>query len=238
MVMPTTEHRERLVAGGCDENLADAIMVVAVAVRDDAVEEAVARAMEEVAHSAGLLNGRIDRHDEKNEAQFQVIESTIREIAAQIRIEIADLRTENERRFTDLQTEMGQRLTNLETENERRFSGVQTQIAGVEGQIAELRGEMAGLRGEMAGLEGQIAELRGEMAGLEGQIAELRGEMAGLEGQIAELRGEIAALRAQGEANYERLQTTIHRAALGVVGLVIAVTGVVVGILAATGAFG
>ena len=171
MVMPTTEHREQLVAGGCDEGLADAIVGVAVALRDEAVEEAVARAMEQVAHSAGLLNGRIDSHDEKNAAQFQVIELTIREIAAQIRTEIADLGTQTERR-----------LTKLETENERRFSEVS--------------------------------------------------------GKIAKLEGEIVALRAQGEANYERLHSAIHRAAFGLAGLMIALTGVVMGILAATGVFG
>ena len=206
MVMQTAEYRERLVAGGFEEELADAIMGVAVAVRDDAVEEAVARAMDQVAHSAGLLNGRIDRHDEKNERQFQVIELTIREIAAQIRTEIADLgtqterrltdlQTQTERRFTDLQTEMGQRLTNLENENERRFSGVQSQIAGLEKEN-----------------ERRFSEVNAK---------------------IAKLEGEIAALRAEVEAGYARLHSTIHRAAFGLAGLMIALTGVVVGLLAA-----
>ena len=163
MAMPTTEHRERLVAGGCDEDLADAILGVAVAVRDEAVEAAVARAMEQVAHSAGLLNGRIDSQDTKNEAQFQVIESTIREVAAQIRTEIADLETRIERRITDFQTENERRLSNLE--------------------------------------------------------------------------GQIAVLRAEADTNYARLDATMHRLAFGLAGLIIAVTGVVVA-LVATGVLG
>ena len=163
MALPTAEFREQLVARGFDEELADAIMVVAVAVRDDAVEEAVAKAMEQVAHSAGLLNGRIDSHDEKNEAQFQVIESTIREVAAQIRTEIADLETRIEKRLTDFQTETERRLSKLE--------------------------------------------------------------------------GQIAVLRAEADTNYARLDATMHRLAFGLAGLIIAVTGVVVA-LVATGVLG
>ena len=174
MAMPTAEHRAQLVAGGCDEELADAILGVAVAVRDEAVEAAVARAMEQVAHSAGLLNGRIDSQDTKNEAQFQVIESTIREVASQIRTEIADLGAQTERRITDFQTETERRFTKLETEMERRLSN---------------------------------------------------------------LEGQIAVLRAEADANYARLNSTIHRAAFGLAGLIIAVTGVVVA-LAATGVLG
>ena len=135
MTLPTAEFREQLVARGFDEDLADAIMVVAVAMRDDAVEEAVAKAMEQIAHSAGLLNGRIDAHDEKNESQFRVVESTIREVASQIRTEIADLETRIEKRLTDFQTETERRFTKLETENERRFSKL-------EGEIAVLRAEV------------------------------------------------------------------------------------------------
>ena len=122
MAMQTAEYRERLVAGGFDEELADAIMGVAVAVRDDAVEEAVARAMEQVAHSAGLLNVRIDRHDEKNESQFRVIESTIREIASQIRIEIVRLEAER-------------RLAKWEAETDRVFSGILDEIAACRVQV-------------------------------------------------------------------------------------------------------
>ncbi len=181
MAMPTAEHRAQLVAGGCDEELADAILGVAVAVRDEAVEAAVARAMEQVAHSAGLLNGRIDSQDTKNEAQFQVIESTIREVASQIRTEIADLETRLEKRLTDFQTETERRFTKLETQMERRFSG--------------------------------------------------------LEGRVAKLEGQIAVLRAEADANYARLNSTIHRAAFGLAGLIIAVTGVVVA-LVATGVLG
>ena len=174
MAMPTAEHRAQLVAGGCDEELADAILGVAVAVRDEAVEAAVARAMEQVAHSAGLLNGRIDSQDTKNEAQFQVIESTIREIASQIRTEIADLGTQTERRLTDFQTETERRFTKLETEMERRLSN---------------------------------------------------------------LEGQIAVLRAEADTNYARLDATMHRLAFGLAGLIIAVTGVVVA-LVATGVLG
>ena len=76
---------------------------------------------QQVAHSAGLLNGRIDGHDEKNENQFRVIESTIREVASQIRTEIADLETRIEKRLTDFQTQ---------TENERRFTKLETQMGG------------------------------------------------------------------------------------------------------------
>lgn len=146
MAVQMSEYRERLLAQGCDEGLADAVLALVVEARDDAVAEALTRAEARSEHSEQVLGERLNGHVEKNESQFSSLTSTIRGTANQLMATF-------ERRFTELSTELSERIGKVE--------GDLKELRGtVEGQVKELRGEIAELRGTV---EGQIAELRGEL---------------------------------------------------------------------------
>ena len=210
MAVQMSEYRERLLAQGCDEGLADAVLALVVEARDDAVAEALTRAEARSEHTEQVLGERLNGHVEKNEGQFESLMSTIHGSANQLRATF-------ERRFTELSDRIGK----------------------VEGQLKELRGavegQIAGLRGTV---DGQIAETRatveGQLKELRGEIAELRGTV---EGQIAELRGELKAQKADNEARHAEMKATIYRVAFLLGGLIVGMTSIIVG-LAAAGVFG
>ena len=84
--MATAEFRETLVATGCSEAMADVIVDLAGAARDEAVEQAVERN----GHLNAILTTRFESHEKQNEADFHSIESTIRETAANVTTELKD----------------------------------------------------------------------------------------------------------------------------------------------------
>ena len=221
MAVETSEYRKRLLAQGCDEGLADAVLALVGEARDDAVAEAIARTGEQVKTSDQVLGERLNGHMGKTEGQFSSLMSAIRQTAS-------DLTTMFERRFTQLTD----RMNGLETE--------------VKGELTEVRGELEGLKGDLGGrIDGVTGEVAGEIAGLKGEVA---GEIAGLKGEVAGLKTKIDGLEKmisglekarekQMEALRAEFQGAVSRAAFGLGMLIIGVAGVLAG-LAAAGVFG
>ena len=167
MAVETGEYRKRLLAQGCDEGLADAVLALVGEARDDAVAEAIARTGEQVKTSDQVLGERLNGHVGKTEGQFNSLMSTIRGTAS-------DLTTMFERRFTQL----WDRVNGLEME-------VKGELAEVKGELAETKGE---LKGEIAGLKGEIEGLKTKIDGLEKALrAEFRGAVARAELRLATL---------------------------------------------------
>ena len=158
MAIPAPEYRERLLEQGCDEGLADVVLALVEAARDDAEAEVIIKAGEQIAHSEQRLNGRLDQHAEQNDRQFRAISSEIREAAiettrtltaqieqrtAQLLQSAAEQRAETERQFSqvrselaDLRIESERRHAEQEKANERQFTEMRVEN---ERQFAELR---------------------------------------------------------------------------------------------------
>lgn len=177
MTMQASEYRERLLAQGCEEGVADVVLALANAVRDDAVAEAIMKAGEQIGHSEQLLSERLNGHAEKNEGQFSAVMSTIRETAS-----------------------------DLTATFERRFAELSERIGVLEGRIGKFEGLIGRLQGEIAELRGEIAELRGELAGQKGEIAAIEARLQasvnraafGLAALMIGLTGVVAGLAAAG----------------------------------------
>ena len=147
MAIPAPEYRERLLEQGCDEGLADVVLALVEAARDDAEAEVIIKAGEQIAHSEQRLNGRLDQHAEQNDRQFRDVASAIRETAiettrtltaqieqrtAQILQSAAEQRAETERwraetdqrvaRLDERVAKLDERLTEMRVENERQFA--------------------------------------------------------------------------------------------------------------------
>lgn len=166
MTMQASEYRERLLAQGCEEGVADVVLALANAVRDDAVAEAIMKAGEQIGHSEQLLSERLNGHAEKNEGQFSAVMSTIRETAS-------DLTATFERRFAELSDRIGAL--------EGMIGRLQGEIAGQKGELAELRGELAGQKGEIAAIEARLqASVNRAAFGLAALMIGLTGVVAGL----------------------------------------------------------
>jgi predicted nucleic acid-binding Zn-ribbon protein len=76
------------------------------------------------------------------EATNQRIDNAVATIGADLRVEMAELRTELRGEMAELRTELRGEMAGLRTE--------------LQGEMAELRGDMAGLQGDMAGLRGEL----------------------------------------------------------------------------------
>lgn len=159
MAVRASEYRERLLAQGCEEGVADVVLALADAVRDDAVAEAIMKAGEQIGHSEQLLGERLNGHAEKNEGQFSAAMSAIRETASDL---IATF--------------------------ERRFAELSERIGVIEGMMGRLQGETAELRGEIAGQKGEIAAIEARLQGAVNRAAfGLAALMIGLTGVVAGL---------------------------------------------------
>ena len=231
MAVETSEYRKRLLAQGCDEGLADAVLALVGEARDDAVAEAIARTGEQVKTSDQVLGERLNGHVGKMEGQFNSLMSTIRGTAS-------DLTTMFERRFTQL----WDRINGLEIEVKGELAEVRGELGGridgVKGGLAETKGELKGetgeLKGEIVGLKGEVAGLKTKIDGLETKIDGLETKIAGLEKMMS---GFEKAMEKQGEALRAEFQGAVYRAAFGLGMLIIGVAGVLTG-LAAAGVFG
>ena len=110
MAIPTPEYREQLLAQGCTEGLADAIISLVEAARDDAEAEVIIK-----------LGGRLDQHIAQNDQQFRDVDSairksareTVRDLTAELKLEVAqvlrivaDLRVENAEAFSKAQNRL------------------------------------------------------------------------------------------------------------------------------------
>ena len=110
MAIPTPEYREQLLAQGCNEGLADAIISLVEAARDDAEAEVIIK-----------LGERLDQHIAQNDQQFRDVDSairksareTVRDLTAELKLEVAqvlrivaDLRVENAEAFSKAQNRL------------------------------------------------------------------------------------------------------------------------------------
>ena len=145
MAVQMSEYRERLLAQGCDEGLADAVLALVVEARDDAVAEALTRAEARSEHSEQVLGERLNGHVEKNEGQFESLMSTIHGSANQLRATF-------ERRFTELSgkvEELRGELKAQKAENEARHAQLKMVIYqvgfGVVAAILTVAGVLTGL---------------------------------------------------------------------------------------------
>ena len=83
-----------------------------------------------------------------------------REDIAEVKVEMAELRSEVRTEIAGVKTEMAELRSELRTEMAELRSEVRTEIAGVKTEMAELRTEIAELRSEV---RTEIAQLRAEM---------------------------------------------------------------------------
>ena len=222
MAVETSEYRKRLLAQGCDEGLADAVLALVGEARDDAVAEAIARTGEQVKTSDQVLAERLNGHVGKTEGQFNSLMSTIRGTAS-------DLTTMFERRFTQL----WDRVNGLEMEVKGELAEVKDELGGrIDGVKDDLGGRIEGVKD---GLSGRIDTVKD---GLNGRIDAVKDELGKLRGEVAELRAELKTQKADHDAELARTQAMIHRAELRLATLMIGLFGITLGILGATGVFG
>ncbi len=236
MAVETGEYRKRLLAQGCDEGLADAVLALVGEARDDAVAEAIARTGEQVKTSDQVLAERLNGHVGKTEGQFNSLMSTIRGTAS-------DLTTMFERRFTQL----WDRINGLETEVKGELTEVRGEVEGLKGELGgridgvkgDLGGRIDGVKGEVEGLKGelggQIDGVKGDLGGrIDGVKGELKGEIVGLKGEIEGLKTKIDGLE---KALRAELKGAVARSELRLATLMIGLFGVLIGLMA-TGVLG
>ena len=172
MAKPTAEFRETLVEKGCSEAMAEAIVELAGAARDEAVEQAAERN----GHSISILTTRFESHEKQNEADLRSVESTIRETVAnattEIKEELAKERILNERRFSEVRSEIAE----LGKETEQRFSEVERRFSEVERRFSEVHSEIAKQGKEN---ERRFSEVMSEIVGLRADFERRMGEMRG-----------------------------------------------------------
>ena len=159
MAASVADLREFLLQRGFSEADADFIVALADDLRDGAAEQVLERVEQRVGHFEAIFKERLNGHETANRHEFREVLSTIREV-------VANAQTENEKRFSE-----------INTANEKRFSELKGEVAGIKGQID-------GLQGQIDGLQGQIDGLRGEMAGLKNSMDAMRGELRGWVAQI------------------------------------------------------
>ena len=136
MATPTAEYCETLVAQGYSETVADAIIAVAGAARDEAVEQAAERN----GHMAAMLNTRLDDQAAKHDSDLRSVESAIRETVTAATTELKDELTKeqvlNERRLREIRAGNDRLFRELRAEHERRFN--QRRFGGIRVTTAKL----------------------------------------------------------------------------------------------------
>ena len=205
MATPTAEFRETLVKQGCSEAMADTIVGLAGAARDEAIE----RAVEQNGHSISMLTTRFESHEAQNEADLRAVMSTIRETAATITTEIKDElakdRVLNERRFSEVQEQFAKQSAEME----RRFS---EQSAKTEQRFSDVRSEM----------EQRFTK----------QSAEIEQRFSAVERRFSEVMSEITGLRADVDRRIGELEHRMLVFGIGMAGLVVGVGAAVIAAVA------
>ena len=182
MAIPALEYREQLLAQGCEEGLADVVLSLVEAARDDAEAAVIMKVSERIAHSEQQLNGRLDEHAE----QFRTLESTIRETAAETTRTLTAL-IEQQIALTNQQIALtNQRITLMEqqlAEIKQQIALTNQQIALTNQQIAETNQQLADLKLWVAE---QLAEMKVQIAEQETKNEQRFGRMQGrlLQGAI------------------------------------------------------
>ena len=210
MAIPALEYREQLLAQGCEEGLADVVLSLVEAARDDAEAAVIMKVSERIAHSEQQLNGRLDEHAE----QFRTLESTIRETAA-----------ETTRTLT-AQIEQQIALTNQQIAlTNQRITLMEQRLAEIKQQIALTNQQIALTNQQIAETNQQIAETNQQLADLKLWVAE----------QLAEMKVQIAEQETKNEQRFGRLQGRLLQFAIGVSGLIIGATAAIIAAIAFLG---
>ncbi len=247
MAVPTSEYRERLLAEGCAEGLADVVLALAGKTRDDAVTQAIVEASKQIDDSEERLTGNLIGHTAQNDLQFRDVDSAIRETAietrntvtaqlnqraAEIKLEVAqtlqtaaDTRVELERQMAKIQVALTEQLAEMRVENERRHAEIQNELAEMrvenERQFAGIRSELAEQRvaSERRHAEQEEASER-RHAEQENALTEQKAEITR---QIGEIRIENAEKKAEDEQRFNKGQDRLLYIGLALAGLIIAV---------------
>ena len=144
MAIPAPEYREQLLAQGCEEGLADAVLSLVEAARDDAEAAVIMKVSERIARSEQQLNGRLDEHAE----QFHGLESAIHESAA-----------ETTRTLTALIKQQTAETNQQVAETNQRVALVEQQVADLKLSVTEQLGDLKLWVAEQIGeMKIQIAE--------------------------------------------------------------------------------
>ena len=168
MAVETSEYRKRLLAQGCDEGLADAVLALVGEARDDAVAEAIVRTGEQA---------------RKTEGQFSSGLSTVRQTASDAAVTL-------DRRLTRISEKIG-RL-------DGRIDGLDARIDGFKAPanvwVGMLKDSIRAFRGEVSALKARVDGLRRELVVLHRRGDGIELETAGISRRVDELKREIAKI--------------------------------------------
>ena len=252
MAIPAPEYREQLLAQGCAEGLADAIVSLVEAARDDAEAEVIIKVGERVAHSEQQLNGRLDQHTEQNDQQFRDVDSAIRVSAreltdqinqhtAEIKMDIAEIEKRTaklEEQFADLRVENERRHGEQEKASERRHAEMQDeskQRHAEQEKASERRHaeqEQMLIKQESKNNERHAAllvALAEQESRNEQRYADQKAE---IEQQLGEIRIENAEKEAAAERRFNKGQERLLYAAIGLAGLIVGAAAAVIAAVA------
>ena len=234
MAIPALEYREQLLAQGCNEGLADAVLSLVEAARDDAEAEVIMKVGERIARSEQQLA----EHVEQNAQQFHAIESAIRESAAEttrtLTAQIEQQTAETNRQIA----ETNQRVAQIEqqtAETNRRVAQIEQQTAETNRRVAQIEQQTAETNRRVAQIEQQVADLRQ-------QTAETNQRVALVEQQVADLRLQLAEHGADNERGLRELMQVFSkgqdRLIQGILGIAALIVGATVAIISALAVFG
>ena len=157
-----SEYREQLLAQGCEEGLADAVLSLVEAARDDAEAQVIMKVGERIARSEQQLA----EHAEQNAGQFRALEPAIHESAA---------------KTTSTLTALIEQQT---AETNRQVADLKLQTAQIEQQTAETNQRVADLNQQFTEQLGDLNQRFTEQLGdLKVWVAE---QLAEMKVQIAE----------------------------------------------------
>ena len=217
MAIPALEYREQLLAQGCEEGLADAVLSLVEAARDDAEAQVIMKVGERIAHTEQQLA----EHAE----QFRVLESAIRESAA-----------ETTRTLT-AQIEQQTAETNQQiAELKQQTTQIEQQTAETNQRLAETNQQVAELKQQTAQIEQRTAETNQRVADLNQRVTEqLGGLKVWVAEQLAEMKVQIAEQETKNEQRFTRMQGRLLQGAIGIAGLIIGATAAIIAAIAFLG---
>ena len=217
MAIPAPEYREQLLAQGCEEGLADAVLSLVGAASDDAEAAVIMKVGERIARSEQQLA----EHAE----QFRTLESAIRESAAETtRTLTAQLEQQT--------AETNQQIAELK----QQTTQIEQQTAETNQRLAETNQQVAELKQQTAQIEQQTAETNQRVADLNQRVTEQLGDLkVWVAEQLAEMKVQIAEQETKNEQRSTRMQGRLLQGAIGIAGLIIGATAAIIAAIAFLG---
>ena len=234
MAIPALEYREQLLAQGCEEGLADAVLSLVAAARDDAEAEVIMKVGERIAHSEQQLA----EHVEQNAQQFHALESAIHESAAKttrtLTAQIEQQTAETNRQIA----ETNQRVAQIE----QQVADLRQQTAETNQRVAQIEQQVADLKQQTAETNQRVAQVEQQVADLKLQTAETNQRVAQIEQQVTDLRLQLAEHGADNERGLRELMQVFSkgqdRLVQGIIGIAALIVGATVAIISALAVFG